>query len=212
MATRLRSAPGEEFRYSNVGYSVLAAVVEKASGLGYEEFLAKHLFRPAGMADTGYVLPQWDRSASPSSTTNRVSATAGRTTIRGLPTVRTGTSAATAASCRRRATCSGGTAPSAETSSCPRKPGPRCSSAYTEVPDSPETYGYGWALLDNPYADGRIAWHDGGNDWSMANFARTLSDDTVVFWATNQVTRDGRWNLDENPLALTLGMLERVRE
>jgi len=40
MRSDLRSRPGSEHHYSNVGYSVLAAIVEKASGVGYEEFLA----------------------------------------------------------------------------------------------------------------------------------------------------------------------------
>ncbi|MFI6708537.1 serine hydrolase domain-containing protein [Nonomuraea sp. NPDC050478] len=52
---------GAEFRYSNTGYSVLAAIVERVSGLSYEGFLAEHLFGPAGMTATGYVLPRWDR-------------------------------------------------------------------------------------------------------------------------------------------------------
>jgi CubicO group peptidase (beta-lactamase class C family) len=46
-----------EYHYSNLGYSLLAAMIEKASGMGYEEFLAKQLFAPAGMRQTGYVLP-----------------------------------------------------------------------------------------------------------------------------------------------------------
>ena len=28
--------------------------------MGYEEFLAEQLFEPAGMTQTGYVLPEWD--------------------------------------------------------------------------------------------------------------------------------------------------------
>ncbi|WP_220448211.1 serine hydrolase domain-containing protein [Nonomuraea diastatica] len=62
LASEPLSAPGERFRYSNLGYSVLAAIIEKVSGLGYERFLAEHLFAPAGMTSTGYVLPRWDRS------------------------------------------------------------------------------------------------------------------------------------------------------
>src|SRR5215218_1167347 len=34
--TSLRSVPGTEYYYSNLGYSILAAIVEKASGTSYE--------------------------------------------------------------------------------------------------------------------------------------------------------------------------------
>jgi CubicO group peptidase (beta-lactamase class C family) len=32
------------------------------SGQSYEQFLRAHLFEPAGMHDTGYTLPHWDRA------------------------------------------------------------------------------------------------------------------------------------------------------
>jgi CubicO group peptidase (beta-lactamase class C family) len=51
------SPPGTEYHYSNLGYSILAAIIEEASGMGYEEFLAEELFAPAEMTQTGYVLP-----------------------------------------------------------------------------------------------------------------------------------------------------------
>ncbi len=57
----LLSAPGEEFHYSNAGYSVLTAVIEKTSGRSYEEYLSDNVFKPAGMSATGYRLPDWDR-------------------------------------------------------------------------------------------------------------------------------------------------------
>ncbi|MBK6635827.1 MAG: beta-lactamase family protein [Chitinophagaceae bacterium] len=59
MATPLNTAPGERYDYSNVGYSILAAVVELTGGMGYEQFLHKYLFEPAGMKHTGYVIPDW---------------------------------------------------------------------------------------------------------------------------------------------------------
>ena len=43
LAQPLRSESGAEFFYSNAGYSLLAAVIEKASGRKYEEFLSKHI-------------------------------------------------------------------------------------------------------------------------------------------------------------------------
>ncbi|MCQ0020751.1 beta-lactamase family protein [Actinomadura madurae] len=62
LKSKLVSRPGTEFHYSNTGFSVLAAIVEKVSGTSYERFLAKHLFAPAGMTQTGYVLPKFSRA------------------------------------------------------------------------------------------------------------------------------------------------------
>lgn len=62
LRSELLSAPGNEYRYSNAGYSLLAAIVEIASGTDFEHFLHEHLFRPAGMLETGYTIPTWDRA------------------------------------------------------------------------------------------------------------------------------------------------------
>ena len=48
------------YEYSNVGYSLLAIIIERVSGMAYEEFLYKNLFEPASMFQTGYTKPQWD--------------------------------------------------------------------------------------------------------------------------------------------------------
>ena len=45
-------APGEKLEYSNTGYNLLAEVVERLSGVPYEEFLQKNIFEPAGMSST----------------------------------------------------------------------------------------------------------------------------------------------------------------
>lgn len=57
----LQFTPGEEFSYSNAGYSLLAAVIEKVSGQDYEKFLNEQLFKPAGMHFTGYRIPKWNQ-------------------------------------------------------------------------------------------------------------------------------------------------------
>jgi CubicO group peptidase (beta-lactamase class C family) len=48
------SKPGEKFKYSNSGYQVLGAVIEKVSGKPYAKYLAEHIFVPIEMRDTGY--------------------------------------------------------------------------------------------------------------------------------------------------------------
>jgi CubicO group peptidase (beta-lactamase class C family) len=55
----LVAKPGERFEYSNEGYSLAGAIIERVSGQGYEAFLREHLFLPADMAETGYQLPTW---------------------------------------------------------------------------------------------------------------------------------------------------------
>ena len=45
-------APGEGLHYSNTGFNLLALLVERLSGIPYEEFLQKNIFEPAGMTST----------------------------------------------------------------------------------------------------------------------------------------------------------------
>jgi hypothetical protein len=65
LASPLVSKPGERFEYSNEGFSLAGAIVERVSGVGYEAYLREHLFLPAGMTDTGYLLPAWPLSRLP---------------------------------------------------------------------------------------------------------------------------------------------------
>ena len=46
-------APGETFGYTDIGYCLLANLVEKLSGVRFEDFLRKNIFEPAGMKDSG---------------------------------------------------------------------------------------------------------------------------------------------------------------
>jgi CubicO group peptidase (beta-lactamase class C family) len=54
LATRLESPPGGGYAYSNPGYVLLAAIVERAGGEPYNDYLRTRLFRPAGMTSTGF--------------------------------------------------------------------------------------------------------------------------------------------------------------
>ncbi len=76
---RLLGPPGRYFSYSNEGFGLLGAVVERASGRTYESFLEEEVLRPAGMLhstfDTGIMRrgpevtklysPNWTRPHRP---------------------------------------------------------------------------------------------------------------------------------------------------
>jgi len=53
MAKPLEFKPGED-HYSNMGFSILAAVVEQVSGQSWEDYLRAHLWGPLGMRHTGF--------------------------------------------------------------------------------------------------------------------------------------------------------------
>ena len=61
-ALTLPSPPGAGKRYSNLGYSILAAIIEQLSGMPFDAYVAQRIFDPAGMRETGLLLPHFDRA------------------------------------------------------------------------------------------------------------------------------------------------------
>ncbi|UII27513.1 beta-lactamase family protein [Fulvivirga maritima] len=59
-ASPLDFIPGSQYSYSNVGYSLLAMIIEAVTQMDYEAYLQKNLFQKAGMKSTGYLIPNWD--------------------------------------------------------------------------------------------------------------------------------------------------------
>ncbi|WP_424970810.1 serine hydrolase domain-containing protein [Dinoroseobacter sp. S76] len=53
--TTLKFSPGEDRRYSNLGYMVLGAVIEAITGETYENVVRKRVLAPAGMTTTDFV-------------------------------------------------------------------------------------------------------------------------------------------------------------
>ncbi|RKH18838.1 class A beta-lactamase-related serine hydrolase [Corallococcus sp. CA047B] len=49
--------PGERWMY-HTGFEVLGVLVARASGMGFDDFLSERLFKPLGMNDTAFSVPQ----------------------------------------------------------------------------------------------------------------------------------------------------------
>jgi CubicO group peptidase (beta-lactamase class C family) len=45
--------PGTSCKYSNIGYFLLSQIIEKVSGVSYEDYLRKNIFEKAGMTNSG---------------------------------------------------------------------------------------------------------------------------------------------------------------
>jgi CubicO group peptidase (beta-lactamase class C family) len=56
-AEPLAFKPGEKAVYTNVGFSILGIIIEKVSGLDYEQYLKNYLFEPLKIKGIGYHFP-----------------------------------------------------------------------------------------------------------------------------------------------------------
>ncbi|MEV0949415.1 serine hydrolase domain-containing protein [Promicromonospora sp. NPDC050249] len=207
LGSELLSRPGTTYLYSNVGYSLLTAVVEEASGQDYEAYLAEHLFVPAGMSRTGYRLPDWSKEQvaaqydaegkSHGTPLDQPWADDGPYwNLRGngglLSTPRD--------MFRWHVALLGDVVLDEDAKRELFEPRVR------EEPD--ETYyAYGW-VVDDP-EDPSILWHNGGNGWSYGEIARDPAGDTFVFWVANRSAGDG-WDLGEDGGGITSALFERL--
>ena len=212
LASELLWPPGTRYRYSNVGYSLLAAIVEVASGSGYEEFLARHLFEPAAMTRTGYVLPGWE-SADVAVEYDERGRSHGRPfdhpwasdgpywNLRG-----NGGLLSTARDMFRWYQALEGD----EVLDEPAKRQlfrPRV----REGAHADSRYAYGWVVLDTPL--GPAQWHNGGNGWSYGEIVRLPTAHAFAFWATNHYrSRPGGWDLERLGNRLTGDVAQRLVE
>ncbi|MGK5507365.1 serine hydrolase domain-containing protein [Brevibacillus formosus] len=49
-------APGTEFSYSNDSYAMLGLIIERVSGISYEQFVQDHILVPAGMKNSAFLV------------------------------------------------------------------------------------------------------------------------------------------------------------
>ncbi len=180
--------PGDH-QYSNVGYSLLGMVIETVSGTGYEAYLRKVFFEPAGMESTGYVLPTFDR--------RDVAVGYDGDVALGTPDKQNwaddgpwwnlranGGILSTAADMRRWNDALGDD----ELLSAAAKD-QLFARHVEEGPDAGTFYGYGWVSF--PLDDGRwFHGHNGGNGIFFADLLRFAEDDLFIFLASSHSGAD----------------------
>ena len=55
LTTPLESGPGNGFRYSDINFILLGALIEKVTGEALDVYVQRHVFEPLGMEDTHYL-------------------------------------------------------------------------------------------------------------------------------------------------------------
>ena len=186
--TPLLFSVGSAYEYSNVGYSLLAIIIEKVSGQGYEEFLSEHLFQPAGMHQTGYVIPAWD--------TARIAVGYKNGRAWGKPNSKNWAGDGPYLHLKGN----GGILSTTEdlykwhwallgeeilSSEAKKK---YYGKHIREGADADSFYGYGWAIFPTPRNTDLVA-HNGGNGIFFADFWRYLEEDITIIVMTNSSTR-----------------------
>ena len=51
------NTPGKTYEYSNAGYAVVAAMIERAAGASWQSLVRSRIFEPLGMTNSGFGLP-----------------------------------------------------------------------------------------------------------------------------------------------------------
>jgi CubicO group peptidase (beta-lactamase class C family) len=180
LQSKLLFAPGQGYEYSNAGYSLLAAIVERVSGQPYEAYLVANVLKPAGMLESGYKAPGWAKARVAhgyrdgeewGTILDRIQAPdAPYWMLRGNGGLHT--TLADIVAWHRSLTTDA--VLSAEARAKYFKP------YVAEGPAGLSHYAYGWAVSKTPRGT-TLVQHNGGNGIFVAEFLRFVDEDTMLF-------------------------------
>ncbi|MEL6251234.1 MAG: serine hydrolase domain-containing protein [Bacteroidota bacterium] len=184
----LLQAAGEKHLYSNIGYTLLALIIEEQGGMRYEDFLRKELFLPSRMEQTGYILPEWKTDEMAHGYRNN--------TDTGLPTEQNWDKDGPGLHLKGN----GGLLSNVDDmykwhlalsgekilSEAAKK---KFYTRHTPEEGGRTFYGYGWAIFPTRW-DSELITHNGGNGIFFADFLRFIEEDVCIIFFTNAGNRD----------------------
>jgi CubicO group peptidase (beta-lactamase class C family) len=185
LASKLLYVSGAKHEYSNVGYSLLGAIIEIVTGKSYERYLHDNLFKPAGMKETGYVIPEWKRENL--AVGYREDGSRWGTPLDHLwdkdgpywnLRANGGILSTVGDLYKWHLALEGEKILSKEAKEKYFAP------HIAEQPEAVSFYGYGWVNEKTPRGT-TLIWHDGGNGFFYADFRRYIDEKVVYIVATN---------------------------
>lgn len=202
----LEFKPGEKAKYCNTGYVLLGMIIEKVSGMSYEEYLQKNIFTPLNMKDTGICYGENNivPDATPYVGYLEVAPIDDEIVLR--QTYGAGSMCSTVEDLYRwdRAL---------KTEQLVKKETlEKIFTKHTTIPGAGD-YGYGWFIANT--AIGEETWHNGLTFGFTANIARFTDEDITIIILTNNRLYDTA-NLTNNLTSIILNkeydMPEIVKE
>ncbi|WP_460219146.1 serine hydrolase domain-containing protein [Psychroserpens sp. MEBiC05023] len=186
MSSKLLFSEGTNYEYSNVGYTLLAMVIEKVSGLPYETFLYKNLWKPSQMEQTGYLRPNYNQKDV--AVGYKDSGKWGRPNEKWENEVSwhlkgNGGVLSTVEDMYKWHQALLGTKILSKASKAKMY-----AKHVAEGQGAQSHYGYGWAIFPTPRNTDLIA-HNGGNGIFFADFWRYLNEDITIIMMTNHSNR-----------------------
>ena len=173
----------EKYHYSNIGYGLLAYIVEETSGVDFETYLYENLLKPSGMHSTGYLRPTRSKKTIPEIKDKYAGFSNGIEMFSGLDgnhwnILGGGGIYSTAEDMQRwhTALMAGNVLSPA-------------SQAQMYKPHVPEEdgyyYGYGWSILPKEGKE-NLVWHNGFSFFGKAEYWRLPESGMMIFVASHK--------------------------
>ena len=204
LSSNLVQPPGKGYRYSNVGYGLLAAVIETVTGQSYEDYLFSALWQPAGMFSTGYFRPNWSGRDIPKLIEPHAGLYSALDILK-----KNGDE-------NWHLFGNGGVLSTPEdmmkwhrvlmnTSLLSQKSKEKLFGIHVPETDPGYYYGYGWSIVPER-AEGKLVWHNGISYFGKAEFWRFPESGLAIFIASHSGTVSP-WSLANELVAVIHGTL-----
>jgi CubicO group peptidase (beta-lactamase class C family) len=180
-ASPLLAAPGTAYNYSNVGYGLVAAIVEQRSGKLYENYLREDVMADIGLNNLGYMSVHENARSLRTARGETIARASWGGHEPGWNLIGNGGLVSTVEDIVRfREAVVAHRVIGDELLSLVQTP--HIPEITQDDPDATSFYGYG-IVVDDVGGLGRVYWHDGGNDVYSAALADYADEGDIIFTA-----------------------------